>query len=96
MDVIVSVISSEGGKVPKRRKRRRHVSPSADWHQVEDDNPWSAGDDVRRRSRDEGMFASMRRFGSGVRSLYRGFWGRYVVRVVGYAFEEVGRGEDGW
>ncbi|KAJ3057007.1 hypothetical protein HK097_001491 [Rhizophlyctis rosea] len=41
-----------------------------------------------------GMFGAVGRFVGGVRTLYRGFWPRYLSRVVVYAFEEIGRGDD--
>ncbi|KAJ3299324.1 hypothetical protein HK104_009349 [Borealophlyctis nickersoniae] len=47
-----------------------------------------------RSSDTGGYFGALGRFGSGVKTLYRGFWARYISRVVIYAFEEIGKGEE--
>ncbi|KAI8587242.1 mitochondrial carrier domain-containing protein [Geranomyces variabilis] len=106
-DCISSIVAEEGGRSRRRRRRKRVPSAAGganlgigtEWHQVHDlDGDYRMYDvpGAARRQRDTGLIASMGRFASGVRTLYRGFWARYATRVVVYAFDEISQNDDGW
>ncbi|KAJ3159583.1 hypothetical protein HDU86_001592 [Geranomyces michiganensis] len=110
-DCISAIVAEEGGRSRRRRRRKRvpsgggggggraNLGIGTEWHQVHDlDGDYRMYDvpGAPRRPRDTGLIASMGRFASGVRTLYRGFWARYATRVVVYAFDEISQNDDGW
>ncbi|KAJ3025790.1 hypothetical protein HDV00_012496, partial [Rhizophlyctis rosea] len=48
----------------------------------------------RRGDQGGGVVGAVGRFASGVKTLYRGFWPRYISRIVVYAFEEISSGDE--
>ncbi|TPX56424.1 hypothetical protein SpCBS45565_g08415 [Spizellomyces sp. 'palustris'] len=96
---IRSIVAEEGGKSKRRRRRRRHQSTglASEWHQVHDhEAEYGLYDIPSHRRSNTGFVASVGRFASGVRTLYRGFWARYASRVVVYAFDEISQSEENW
>ncbi|KAJ3183196.1 hypothetical protein HDU85_002222 [Gaertneriomyces sp. JEL0708] len=87
-----STPSRSGAESPSHRSSS--LSQYNDWHKID-----SAGlHDDSRYSVDPntGLGAGSRRWYAAVKSLYRGFWARYAQKLVRYAVDEAGRGEDEW
>ncbi|KAJ3116026.1 hypothetical protein HDU96_010564 [Phlyctochytrium bullatum] len=98
---IYGIISEEG----PLRKRRKRGTKSRSWNRGHADaaNPPSVGDwqdlydlpaeAAPRRVKKSG-FQKLGKFWQGVASLYRGFWARYAVEVVRFAFHEIRDSEE--
>ncbi|KAJ3005062.1 hypothetical protein HKX48_000885 [Thoreauomyces humboldtii] len=110
MDCIASIVTGEGGRnrtrrpslppVPSPSASSSHLTFANEWHQIHDADAdyrmYEASARRARGGRSTGLVASVGRFASGVRTLYRGFWARYATRVVVYAFDEISQADDTW
>ncbi|KAJ3297192.1 hypothetical protein HDU76_006641 [Blyttiomyces sp. JEL0837] len=88
----------------KRRKNKSKVNVEAkvrdsnmDWQDLYESPVASAGSSgtvVAKGSRSGKSRGWMQQYAVGVTSLYRGFWARYVVEVVKFAFAELRENDD--
>ncbi|KAJ1550966.1 hypothetical protein HK096_003958 [Nowakowskiella sp. JEL0078] len=102
-NVMVSVISEEGSVGGTSSKKKKTNVPQGDreWTQVDSNvnfgndfgDPWFENARKLEKARDEKKLSAAGGFWVGVKSLYRGFWPRYVQRLTLYFLKELAEPE---